>query len=202
MFIQIDALMKNESFYEMSMSILNLRKEIEGFDPGLRECAVVRHLQENERYKTQEAFNLVQKFIRRFFFFFEYEIAIKSYSNTKAAGFTFDKINLEASSSMPSDNMSRRFMMMNQVQTETFNDLLLSDYGVDLEAFKHFETKINQMRIVLQSTPKNYVCDYMEDEYYLAEPEVFDSVHLVKYIGIEPSPVLISNLYCRVQLGS
>ena len=170
----------------MSLSILNLRKELESFDNSLKDCPVVRHLQENERYKTQEAFNLVQRFLRRFFFFFEYEIAIKSYSKTNAAGFQFDKINLEANSNITSDNLSRRFLTMNQVQTETFNDILMSDYGVDLEAFKHFETKINQIRIILQSTPKNYVCDYVEDEYYLAEPEVFDSVHITKYISILP----------------
>ena len=184
-FIEIDALMKNESFYEMSDSLISLRNEISNFDQSLKDCAVIKHLHENERYKTQEASNLIQKFLRRFFFFFEFEIAIKSYTSKmdEASGFQFDKVNLDSPSNVLSDNLSRRFFTMNQVQSETFNDILMSDYGVNLDIFAHFETKLNQIRVILQTTPKNYICDYIEDEYLLAEPEVFENIHIVKYIG-------------------
>lgn len=184
-FIQIDALMKNESFYELSLSLLDLRKEISTFDTSLKETAVIKHLHENERYKTQEAANLVQRFMRRFFYFFEDEIAIKSYTSKAedALGFQFDKINLESNSNVLSDSLSRRFLSMNQVHNETFGDLLVSDYGLDLEEFKHFENKLNQIRVILHTTPKNYVFDYIEDEYLLAEPETFENIHIMKYIG-------------------
>ncbi len=184
-FIQIDTLMKNESFYEMSNSLLALRNEINSFDPSLRDCAVIKHLSENERYKTQEASKLIQRFFRRFFFFFEFEVAIKSYTSKidEASGFQFDKINLESPSIVSSDNLSRRFFAMNQAQGETFSDILMTDYGVDLESFNHFENKLNQIRIILQSNPKNYVFDYPEDDYLLAEPEAFENVQVIKYIG-------------------
>lgn len=177
--------MKNESFYEMSLSLIELRKELDSFDISLKDTPVIKHLQENEKYKTQEAFYLIQRFLRRFFFFFEYEFAIKSYTSKidGTSGFQFDKINLETQSNILSDNISRRFLTMNQVQAETFNDVLVNDYGVDLDAFKYFENKLNQIRVILQSTPKNYVFDYVEDEYLLAEPEVFENIHILKYIG-------------------
>ena len=176
--------MKNESFYEMSLSILELRKELDSFDRSLRDCAVIKHLYENERYKTQEAFNLIQRFLRRFFFFFEYEFAIKSYaSKADGGGFQFDKINLDNTNNLLNDNLSRKFFALNQTQTETFNDVLNNDYGVDLEGFKAFENKINQIRVVLQSTPKDTIFDYAEDEYLLVEPEVFENIHITKYVS-------------------
>ena len=73
---------------------------------------------------------------------------------------------------------------MNQVQTETFNDVLVNDYGLNLEAFKYFESKLNQIRVILHSKPKNYTFDYVEDEYLLAEPETLETIHMNKYIGI------------------
>ena len=89
--------MKNESFYELSLSLIVLRKEINSFDSNLRDVPVIKHLQDNERHKTKEASQLIQKFMRRFFFFFEDEFAIKSYSSKSkdAGGFQFDKVNLE-----------------------------------------------------------------------------------------------------------
>jgi len=191
LFVQIDTLLKNQSFFEISQSILKLRQQLKAFK-DVSDCVMIKHLIENEKHKTQETCRQIQTFMRIFFYMIEEEFTAKAYvDKDDISSFHFDKIKFDTpkkggrkGSSEGRDSLSRRFFSENiSSKEEQFQDILLKHYGVILDNLILFEQKVNQIKMVLTSTPKNVLIEYQENEFFLAEPETFDNIHIVKYIS-------------------
>lgn len=185
--VKIDTLIKNKAFYEISENIIKLRSLIDAFKE-FEGTLVIKNLKENEKSKTQEVCNLVNTFLRNYFYYYEQNFdwdALNAVDST----FKFDKVDFK--SYIPGENrrtsLSRNFLseQKNFVESSlSFMNTMLKLYNLDLEKFILFDQKLQQIKTVLNCPPKNVDLNYIRSPLMLADPEVFESIHIIKYICI------------------
>ncbi len=181
--IKIDSLIKNKSFYEIATNILQLRKSLGSFK-DYNDCAIIKHIIENEKYKTQEACVLINHFLRTYFYFFEQEFSSRMLSEGENS-FKFDAFNPEDGSKYSRDTLAKRFFTEKVVEKVDFgfDAIILQKYKINLKNFELYEEKLNQVRMILNATPKNVILEYEDNEFLLGENETFENIQIIKFVG-------------------
>jgi len=186
--VQIDTLFKNQSIYEIALSIVKLREELKFFIE-LKDCAVVKMIFDNEKSKTYEAIRMIQGLIRTFFFLFEKEFAIQEFRDKSDNTLSLQGKTLETildDKSITRDDLieSRTFFSIKALsKQEEFRDILLKDYGVNIDEFSLFEEKVEQIKKILSTIPKDTFLESDETDLILVHDAVSQNVQITKYIG-------------------
>ena len=185
LFVQIDSLLKSESYFEVTILIYTLRKKIQEFDTKLKDCTVIKHLTDNENYRTRSVENLIKKFLKSYVFLLENEFTFKLVKKAKIGNtFNFDRVDIEANSIKDSVKFEQLFNKDKEIIEESIENILLTRYGLNIDQLGYFEQKVSQMKVIIQLKPKDWVDDPVDTLLeYLIDSNALDNGPLIKFIS-------------------
>lgn len=139
----IDGLLKNQMIYQASIKIHQLNIDLDALDTKLKETANVKYIFEMQKQKKNELYSIVQNYYKMFLFTFEkpliYQISLNKNEIKKlfSGGEHFNiKAQIEGKG----------------IQENNLNNILIKEFDVNLNDYKHLETKYNEFKNIFCST--------------------------------------------------
>lgn len=139
----IDGLLKNQMIYQASIKLHQLNLDLDVLDTKFKETANVRYIFDMQKQKKNELYSIVQSYYKMFLFTFEkpliYQISLNK-NEIKKLFSGGDRFNIKAQ------------IEGKGIQENNLNNILIKEFDVNLNDYKHLETKYNEFKNIFCTT--------------------------------------------------